>query len=265
MKRPLLLFALLLMASPISAQDVIAPPVDATGETIVAGLSQNLVSITTTFNGSEVLIYGAVKRDAPVPVGAPLEVVVTVQGPSSPMTVRRKERRFGIWMNTATVNISRAPSFYAIASSAPLSDALSATEDLRYQITIPRAIRAVGISGEAEDAPLFLDALIRLQAEHGAYALTEDTVNLVESTLFRADIAMPADLTEGEYKVRMFITRAGMVVNMHEEVITVHKDGFERWIFNLAHQQSLLYGLLSLVLAVAAGWGASALFGLIRR
>lgn len=249
----------LTLALPLHAQD--AP----SGETIVAGLSQNLVAITTTFTGSEILIYGAVKRDAPIPEGAPLEVVVTVQGPSSTLTVRRKEKRFGIWMNTDAITISRAPSFYAIASTVPLDMALSETENLRYEVTIPRAIRAIGTTNEAEDAPVFLDALIRLRKENGDYTLDESNVTLAESTLFRADVALPANLTEGEYKVRLFITRDGAVVDMHEEIITVNKDGLERWIHNLAHQQPLIYGLLALVLAVVAGWGASAAFGLLRR
>lgn len=261
-------FALPLQAqeanTPQDGQEQAAVP-NPTGETIVAGLSQNLVAITTNFTGSEILVYGAVKREAPIPTGAPLEVIVTVQGPSGPLTVRRKEKRFGIWMNTDAISISRAPSFYAIASSAPLDLALSETENLRHEISIPRAIRAVGISAEVADAPVFLDALIRLRKEDGDYSLSEGTVNLAESTLFRADVALPANLTEGEYKVRLFITRDGQVVDLHEEIITVNKDGLERWIHNLAHQQPLIYGLLSLVLAVFAGWGASAAFGLLRR
>lgn len=258
--RALLLLCALSLALPLHAQKP-----NQTGETIVAGLSQNLVSITTNFTGSEILIYGAVKRDAPIPDGSPLEVIATVQGPSGPLTVRRKERKFGIWMNTASVSIGRAPSFYAIASSAPLNVALSETENLRHEVTIPRAIRAVGIAAEAEDAPVFLDALIRLRRNSKDYSLDEGSVNLAESTLFRADVALPANLVEGEYKVRLFITRDGVVVDKHEEIITVHKDGFERWIYNLAHEQPLIYGLLSLLLAVVAGWGASAAFGLLRR
>lgn len=255
------LLCLMVLALPVQAQE--AKPT--TGETIVAGLSQNLISITTNFTGSEILIYGAVKREQPIPEGGPLEVIATVQGPSGPLTVRRKERRFGIWMNTDAVTISRAPSFYAIASSVPLSEALSETENLRHQVTIPSAIRAVGIAAEAEDAPVFLDALIRLRREQNDYVLKDDSVKLLESTLFRADVALPANLTEGEYKVRLFITRDGAVIDSHEEIITVNKDGLERWIYNLAHEQPLLYGILSLVLAVVAGWGASAAFGLLRR
>jgi uncharacterized protein (TIGR02186 family) len=255
------LLCVLALVLPAAAQEAENP----TGETIVAGLSQNLISITTSFTGSEILIYGAIKREKPIPTDAPLEVIATVQGPSGPLTVRRKERRFGIWMNVDAVSISRAPSFYAIASTVPLDQALSETENLRRKITIPSAIQAVGIASEAEDAPVFLDALIRMRTEQKNYVLDESSVKLLESTLFRADVALPANLTEGEYKVRLFITRDGAVVDTHEEIITVNKDGLERWIYSLAHEQPLLYGLLSLVLAIVAGWGASAAFGLLRR
>jgi hypothetical protein len=76
---------------------------------------------------------------------------------------------------------------------------------------------------------------------------------------------LPANLVEGEYAVRMFITRDGIVVDKHEETIVVIKDGLERWLYNLAHEQPLIYGLLSLLLAVVAGWGASAAFAMFRR
>ncbi|MEM7491144.1 MAG: TIGR02186 family protein, partial [Pseudomonadota bacterium] len=38
----------------------------------------------------------------------------------------------------------------------------------------------------------------------------------------------------------------------------------ERFIYNLAHDRPLIYGLLSLAIAIAAGWGASAVFRLVR-
>ncbi len=233
-------------------------------ETIVAGLSENMVAITTNFTGSQILVYGAIRRDAPEPPGT-LEVVVTVEGPSGAVTVRKKSRRWGIWMNTASATITRAPSFYAIASSGPMAQAMSATDNLRYQVTVPRAIRSVGVASAVADAPDFLDALIRLRTAEGRYIIDEGGVSVVQQTLFRADFSLPADLVEGDYRVRMFITRNGQVVDQHQEVIQVTKAGLERWINTLAQTQPLIYGLLALVLAVVAGWAASAAFSVRRR
>lgn len=233
-------------------------------EQIVAGLSQNRVSITADFDGSEILIYGAVKRDTPAPEDSKLEVIVTVEGPSTPITVRRKARVAGIWVNNAEVRISSAPSFYAVATTGPLDHILSDTENLRHGITIERVIRAVGITEDAERSGEFVLALLRVRTNEDRYRILEGEVELTEETLFRSDVVLPANLTDGEYKVRLFLLRDKKVVASQERVIGVRKEGLERLIFNMAQEQPLIYGLISLVLAALAGWGASAAFRLVR-
>lgn len=237
----------------------------AAAEEIVSGLSQNRVAITANFDGSEILIYGAVKREAPAPQGDPLEVIITVEGPSTPLVIRRKERVAGIWVNTAAVTVDAAPSFYAVSTTGPMGRILSGTDDLRHKITLSHAIRAIGRASEAAGAEDFLAALQRIRGADESYRLMEGQVQLVEETLFRTDVTLPANLTEGDYKVRMFITRGGRVIDQMERVIGVRKAGLERALFVMAHEQPLLYGLISLLLAAVAGWAASAAFRLLRR
>jgi uncharacterized protein (TIGR02186 family) len=235
------------------------------GEEIVAGLSQSRVAITANFDGSEILIYGAVKREAPAPTDAPLEVIVTVEGPATPLVIRRKERRAGIWVNIDSVTVGAAPSFYAVATTAALEESLSDTDDLRFKITLPHAIRAIGISAEAERSEEYLTALERIRSQSEAYRVMIGGVQLVEETLFRTDVVLPANLIEGDYRVRLFITRNGRVVDQMERLIGVRKAGLERTLYVMAHEQPFLYGLISLALAVFAGWAASAGFRLLRR
>ena len=229
------------------------------------GLSSDTVSINTNFDGSEILIFGAVKRDAPIPSEPRLQVIVTVAGPSETKTIRRKEKRFGIWVNTDAVEIDSAPSFYAISTSTLLGLSLSQTEDVRHRISIPRAIRSIDAPAGITDSEAFTDALIRIKSKSNQYQLNEGKVSVDEETLFRTSIALPAALTEGDYQTRIFLTRGGAVVAQYETSIYVRKVGMERWLFTLSRERAFLYGLLSLAIAIAAGWGASAVFGLFRR
>ena len=231
----------------------------APAQEIVAALSQSDVSINSTFAGSKILVFGAIK-DAPADVR--LDVVVTVSGPLEPVTVRRKERIAGIWINAEAAEIDAAPSFYAVATTGPLDTVLTRTEDLRQAVTIPRAIRAVG-SG-AREPQAFVAALIRMREETGSYLLAEGAVALKEDALFRTEIALPPDLTEGDFEARMLLTHEGRVVAQESAVLAVRKVGLERFLFNLAHDDPAIYGLASLAIAVAAGWGASAAFRLLR-
>jgi len=236
----------------------------ATAEEVVLGLSSDKVRITATFEGSEVLVFGAVKREAAIP-DEPLDVIVTIAGPSMPLTMRRKERVLGIWVNTDAVEIDEAPSFYAVATTRPLEQVLSNVEDLRHRVSINRAIRSVGAPAEVADAQTFTDALIRIRKKNQSYQMLEGAVALDEQTLFRTAIELPANLTEGSYQTRILLTRGGEVVSQFETAIEVRKVGLERWIYTLSREQPMIYGLMSLAIAIAAGWGASAAFRMMRQ
>ncbi len=230
-------------------------------ETVVAGLSRDAINITANFVGSEILIFGAVSRDAPAPEGE-LEVIITVEGPTQPVAVRRKDRRFGIWVNTEAVEVDEAPSFYAVSTTGTFEDALSQVEDLRHHVSISRAIRAVGVGVEHPED--FTNALIRIRESEDLYQTIEGGVTLRNETLFDTSIRLPANLVEGDYRTRIFLTRGGQVLDVYEQDIAVRKVGLERFIYNLAHDRPLVYGILSLAIAIAAGWLASAVFRYIR-
>ncbi|WP_084794257.1 TIGR02186 family protein [Pseudoponticoccus marisrubri] len=236
----------------------------ARAEEVVLGLSQDSVSISTSFDGSEILIFGAIKREAPITQDPPLQVIVTVSGPLQPLTVWRKARVAGIWVNSAAVVVDAAPSFYAIASSAPFYEAISHVEDLRHHVSIPRAIRSVGAPSAVEDSQSFTDAVIRIRSDQGVYQLMENAVSVREHTLFETSIDLPANLTEGAYPTRILLTRGREVISIYETEIDVRKVGLERWLFTLSRAQPLVYGLMSLAIAVIAGWGASTAFRLLR-
>ncbi|RDC71511.1 hypothetical protein DLJ49_13910 [Rhodovulum sp. 12E13] len=243
---------------------LLLPATDAAAQRIVADLSQERVAIDARFEGSEIVVFGAIKPE-PGRTHAPVEVIVTVSGPLRPVTVRRKSRLAGIWVNTEGVAIDAAPTLYKVATSAPLSQALTAVEDLRRSITPERRIRAVDAreaGSEATDD--FIDGLIRIREAQGLYAVQEGAVRLTDQALFSVDIALPANLVEGQYTANVYLTREGEVVADFTRTIDVRKVGLERWIYTLAHQRPLVYGLVSLAIAIAAGWGASALFRWVR-
>lgn len=230
-------------------------------QAVVADLSQSRVAITAGFHGSEIVVFGAVRPGDP---DDPPDVIVTVEGPRTPVTVWRKARVAGIWINRTAIDVDQAPTLYKVAGTRALPDILSETEDLRHRITVARAIRAVGATESTADAARFVEALMRIRAQQGLYSETAGAVTMLEGTLFRTTIALPANLTEGAYRTRIFLLRDRQVIASFEREIDVGKVGLERWLFGLAHDRPLIYGLLSLGLAIAAGWGASALFRAIR-
>lgn len=245
----------LLSALPLAAQ-----------ETVVTGVSTDEIALNATFDGSELFVFGAVRREAPPPEDAgPLDVIITIKGPPRSVKVRHKERRLGIWMNTDSLSVRQAPSFYAVATTRPLDDILSETERLRYQIGMDQAVRKVAGHDTIEDTTLYTDALVRLKERNGSYQQLEDQVSIAEDTLFQTRIDMPANLVEGDYATQFFLVRDQKVIASGDTVIRVEKTGIERWLYNLSRNRPLLYGLASVAAALACGWLAAEGFRLARR
>lgn len=249
--RRLALALLLLLASPAPAT-----------EQVIAGLSQNRVAITTGFTGSEIFIYGAVRRDAPAPPNAPVDIIIAVTGPAETVTLRQKTRTSGIFVNGPGVRISSAPSFYAVATTRPLREAIRWTDDLRHRIGLDYAIRLIDAPVWVADPEAYRRALVRLRAAQGLYFEDWSGVRMIDDTLFQTQIRLPANLVEGIYRARVFLLRERQVIDVYETSITVGKVGLERWLYNLARDQGLLYGVISITLGLLAGWLASAAFRL---
>ena len=241
-----------------------APPESDDAEKVVAALSHNQVSITTTYAGSEIFVFGAVKRSRPARSERP-DVIVTISGPAGPVTVRRKDRSFGIWANRASTVIDQAPAFYAVAATGPLDEILSATENLRHRVGLDLQVRAIGAASDVADPENFREAVIRLMRGRGLYVEAPIEVDVIEDTLFATHVALPANIVEGDYIARVFLLHGGQVLDLHESIVGVRKVGLERWLYALSREMPLAYGLLALAVALAAGWGASEAFRVLRR
>ena len=236
----------------------------ALSQEIVLGLSKNEVGITAFFDGSEILVFGAIKPSKAIESNVPVDVIVTIASPRQPVTAWRKEKKFGIWVNVDAVEIDLAPNFYAVATTAPFNQVVNAVSDLRHSISVERMIRSVGAPMEVDEPNEFSKAIIRIRQDQGLYQTLPGAVILKENMLFSTAVTLPSNLLEGEYVARIFLTKEGDVISYHETTIDVRKVGVGRWLYNLAHTHPAFYGLLSLAVAIFAGWLAAMAFRAVR-
>ena len=238
---------------------------------IIGALSQSRVALTANFSGSEILIFGAIRRDPSEALAEdaeevpPFDVVVVIEGPREPVAIWRKDRRVGIWVNVDSVTLASVPSFYAVATTAPLDEIIAPETDIEHRISSQQAIRSEQAIGDVPDQAVFSEALRRIRERSDQYLNLDRFVHLERDILFRANVQLPANLTEGAYTTRMYLLRDGAVVHQFRTAIFVRKAGLERWLHQLAYDQPLLYGLMALAIALIAGWGASALFRFVRQ
>jgi uncharacterized protein (TIGR02186 family) len=224
-------------------------------QALVADLSSHLIAISTGFVGTEVVLFGA--------TDGPGEVAVVVLGPKSQVTVRRKERVAGIWMNRHRVTFDQVPSYYAVATSRSLESLAPPAVLARHEIGIghlPLVPAAADGVDEVLAAP-FRAALIREKQREGLYGVGDGQVVFLGQRLFRTTISFPAEVATGAYSVGVFLIRDGDVVSAQTTPLIVNKIGISAGISEVAQRQPLLYGLAAVAAAAAIGWLAGALMG----
>ncbi len=221
-------------------------------EPLVADLSESVVKITTGFTGTKVLLFGAIEGRG--------KLVVIVEGPRHSLTVRRKRRIAGIWVNRAEVQFDDVPSFYQVLSSDPLEEWLPLrTRDL-YQIGVEYLRFAPRTKVSPAEAASFRDALIRNMQRNGRYGVLEGNVTVMGGQLFRADLFLPANLPTGFYSIEVMLITDGNVKSIQATPLLVTKSGIGAQVYDMAYSYPALYGIMAIVIAVLAGLGANAIF-----
>lgn len=224
---------------------------------LITELSQTRIDINTTFKGAELLVFGAIQYPGGrVPDTAP-DVAIVVRGPTEPVTVRRKERVAGIWLNTDAVRFESVPGFYAVATTRPISDLADDRIMAIYELGV-RSLQLSPASGESEVVRAqFEDGLIAAKAKAGLFSESPDGVQVTGQVLYQARLQLPSAVPVGDYTAEIFLIREGRVVASATVPIEIDKSGFERWIYVMAQENSLAYGLAAVFAALGSGWLAS--------
>jgi uncharacterized protein (TIGR02186 family) len=241
-----LLAGALLVALPAAAED------------LVSGLSQDQIQITSNYAGTDMVVFGAI--ESAEAGGGPRDVVVVMRGPDTDMSVRRKVRVAGIWINRDQITLHGMPDYYYVASTRPLLKMASAETLARYQIGLDNLTPKSVSTRTPSKAEPFRQAVIRSRARVKLYAQAPEGVEFLSYSLFRTRIPIPATVPRGEYTAEVYLFRDGTVISAQTTPLFVDQTGLERRLFNFAHEWPFGYGLLTVMMAALLGWLSSFLF-----
>jgi uncharacterized protein (TIGR02186 family) len=236
--------AVLLFSGPAGAED-----------DLVSGLSQDVVEISSTYSGTDLTVFGAIERPGEA---AKSDIVVVVRGPDATMTVRRKDRFAGIWINNARARLMGLPAYYFLASTRPLDEIAPADTLRRYDLGLDN-LRPDRALSDGAILP-YVRALVRAEVGRGLYAQNAAAVEMLSPTLFRVRVPVPAAVPRGSYLVQVYLFRDGTVISAQSTPLYVAQTGFERRLYDWAHEWPLPYGLSTVLMAVLLGWLSSLFF-----
>lgn len=233
-------------------------------ERLIVSVSNHRVTVTPNYSGEELVLFGSVEKDANTPASRTnYDLVVTVIGPRADMVTRRKERKFGIWINTDYREFLKVPTYLALFSNRPF-DAIAPPEvERRQQLGLNNVLLTQRVGTDYADVvpnDAFRRAFVRLRIEHGLYREETSAVTFLTPTLFRTGIPLPAEVPIGTYEVEIKLFSDGALIARGDTAFDIVKVGFEQFVATTARQDGFVYGLATAFMALMTGWMASIVF-----
>jgi uncharacterized protein (TIGR02186 family) len=234
-------------------------------ESVQADVSARNVAVTSNFSGIEIVIFGAVDNSQqPSAESGYYDVLIVVEGVPARVVVRRKNNVAGLWINTSAATFDLVPSYYAVASTRPIDEItpeeFRTTHGVGFQHLrfAPAFEQRHALS--TEDLKEFREAIVRLKKKQGLYVQEPFSVAFIGKSLFRAAIELPANITVGPFDTRVYLFREEKLLSQYSVRLNFEREGLERHLHGFAFRSPLLYGLMTVLIAVAAGLLASAVF-----
>lgn len=231
---------------------------------LVPDVSQRKIDIIYSFTGAELLLFGAILYPGGKAPSDDTQIAVVVKGPSESVLIREKRKIAGIWVNADSSSFRSVPSFYALASSKPISTIVDPRTAVIYELGIDNLQLSPASGGDPAEERRFEEGLVDLKTRGGYYSETSHGVEISEGVLYRARIAVPARVPVGRYTAETFLIEKGRVIAAATRDIDIDKSGVEAFVTRASIDHSFLYGLTAVTLSLLLGGAASAAFQRLR-
>lgn len=218
---------------------------------VISGISTNSIDIDTKFQGAKILLFGA-KGDAG-------NIIIAVRGPKKNFLVTKKQKLLGIWYNGERLKFKETYSFYSLFSTFSDQDQ---TDELLSDLELGKDNLNFRVSGEAteEKKSEFQVQLIDRLEKNKLYSTGANKIDFLDETLFKVMLNFPKNIARGVYSVEIYLVNEGALLSFQSIPIYVNQVGLSARILDFAYQESFLYGLLVVLIALVVGWLANYLF-----
>ena len=240
-----ILAGLLLAAGSVSAQ-------------LTAKANHDHIKIDFFYHGSTVSVRGITDPGT--------DLIIKIASPEGHETMKEKGKVGGLlWMNVGTMNFEHAPNLYSVHSTKKLEDLISRDEMDKYVIGYPALTRHAELDPVANDVEkaTWFGEFIKYKEQSRLYATSEGKIEMEEKDGKQHYYIMtqwPYQAPPGDYLVTVYAVKNGKVVDQAESKVLVEQAGIVKTLAGMAKNNAALYGVISIISALGAGFGVGLVF-----
>ena len=226
--------------------------------TLTITANHDHIKIDFFYHGSTVSIRGVSDPGT--------DMIIKIATPGGHQSLRKKGKVAGLlWMNVGELKFDHVPSLYSLHSTKKISDILSGEEMDKYLIgygSLGKQTEIQPIANETEKAKWF-DEFVKFKEASKLYAESEGdislSVNAGEQNYYVLS-PWPYQATPGEYIVTVYAVKDKKVVETAETKVMVEQVGLVKSFAVMAKNSAALYGAISVIAALVAGFGVGLIF-----
>ena len=205
-------------------------------------IKPNLVKVGLFFGGAKVELSGQ------VPEGA--QVAVLLQGPAEDDVFKVKTRTLGVfWLNQGKVVFHHVPSVYCLYTTPGIEPQCLEEIGLGFKALEAR----VGIDSQAHrDKDFLFNEFVKLKSSHRLYGLYSGAVEL-KGRQVHAQLEILPRMPRGHYDVKVVVLKQGKVIASKLLAVELKETELLAKLISLVKNHGLIYGILAVLVAVAAG------------
>jgi uncharacterized protein (TIGR02186 family) len=203
---------------------------------------------------------GAFYHGAEITVTANVEscdgAVIILQGNSDKVTLNRKGRVAFIWMNVAKITIDQIPQVYIMATSDTLENICTKIyrDDLKLGVESLR--RQMKMESDKELTGEEFDEFLKLKIHDRTYNINNNAeLESISPGKNKVTAILPisSKIPPGDYKIRLYCFREGIPIDEKTCDFKIERVGLPGLMTNLATEHPAVYGILAIIIAMAAG------------
>jgi uncharacterized protein (TIGR02186 family) len=225
---------------------------------LTANANHDHIKIDFFYHGSTVSIRG---------VSDPgVDLIIKIASPEGHQALKKRGKVGGlIWMNVGELAFENVPTFYSVHSSRKLEDMLDPDEMDKYVIGYQALGKHASLSpiSSPEEKDRWFNEFLKFKQASNLYATSSGKISTTMKDgkqNYYILTEWPYQAAPGDYMVTVYAVKDKRIVEQAEANVNVQQVGVVKTLSTMAKNNGALYGGLSILAALGAGFAVGMVF-----